>query len=322
MAHRALAALGAVALSVSLAACGGGSSGSSFSPQTPVQPGPGSIAISPGTLSFGGPGSAAQTFTVSSTIAGVAAPQFDTFGCGSVVNISPGSSGSLPATYTVTPVANGTCTLVANLGHASASLGINVGGSGPSINASTSTVTLFVGGTSGSVLVGASSGTFTADSMACAGIAGVTSNGFAGSSTYNQQFNVTPIAAGSCQVVLVNGSASVVVSVVVNAGPGGPNALVLTSNSMDFASQAAPPQTDTLNFTGNVGQVSIDENDCIGNTGKPKLAYLTLNGVPPGSPVSLPQSFTVTLYGNASGTCQINFVPQTGTAATLTITIH
>ena len=321
MAHRALTALAAFALSVSLAACGGGSSGSSAAPYTPPQYGPGSISISPGTMSFAGPGSAAQTFTISSTAGNIAAPQFDTFGCSSVVTIS-GSSTTLPATYTVTPVANGSCSLVANLGHASATIGINVGGSAPSVNASTSTVSLYVGGTAGTVLVGASSGTFTADTAACNGIASVTSNGFVGSSTYDQQFSIAPVSAGSCQLTLVNGSASVVVSVVVNSGTSGANALVLSSTSMDFASTAAGPQQDTLNFTGNVGQVSIDENDCIGNTGKPKIAYLTLTGVPPGSPVTLPQAFTVTLYGSASGTCQINFVPQTGTPATLTITVH
>lgn len=322
MAHRALAALAALALSVSLAACGGGSSGGgSSTPPAPTPPGPGSISIAPSTLSFSGPGAAAQTFTVTSTAGNVAAPQFDTFGCGPVVNITGGSP-TLPSTYTVSPLQNGNCSLVVNLGRASATIGINVGSTGPTSNVSASTVTLFLGGTSGSVLVGASSGTFTADTTACNGIAGVTSNGFAGSSTYNQQFNITPVSIGSCQLSLVNGSATVVVNVVVNAGPGGANALVLTSSTLDFASQAAPPQTDTLNFTGNVGQVTIDENDCIGNTGKPKIAYLTLNGVPPGSPVSLPQSFTVTLYGNASGTCQINFVPQTGSPATLTVTVH
>ena len=322
MAHRALSALTAVALCVSLAACGGGGGGGgSVGPPTPITPGPGSISISPGSLSFSGPGAAAQSFTVSSTLGNIAAPQFDAFGCGPVVTIS-GSSPTLPATYTVTPVGNGNCSLVANLGRASASIGITVGAGGPSFNASASTVTLFVGGTSGSVLVGASSGQFTADTTACNGIASVTSNAFTGSATYNQQFSITPVSAGSCQLTLVNGSASVVVNVVVNAGPGGANALVLSSTTMDFASPSAAPQQATLNFTGNVGQVTIDENDCIGGTGKPKIAFLTLNGVPPGSPVSLPQSFTVTPYGSASGTCQINFVPQTGSAATLTITVH
>ena len=323
MAHRAFSALAAVALAVSLAACGGGSSGGggSVGPPVPTPPGPGSISISPSSLAFSGPGAPSQTFTVSSTVGNVAAPQFDAFGCGPVVTIS-GSSPTLPATYTVTPVGNGNCSLVANLGRASASIGITVGGGGPSSNVSASTVTLFVGGTSGSVLVGSSSGQFTADTTPCNGIASVTSGPFTGSSTYNQQFSITPVSTGSCQLTLVNGSASVVVNVVVNPGPGGPNALVLSSTTMDFASTAAPPQQDTLNFTGNVGQVTIDENDCIGNTGKPKIAYLTLNGVPPGSPVSLPQSFTVTLYGSASGTCQINFVPQTGSPATLTITVH
>ncbi|HEX3463459.1 MAG TPA: hypothetical protein VHS78_05350 [Candidatus Elarobacter sp.] len=321
MPHRAISALGAFVLAVSLAACGGGSSGGGGFVGPPNPPGPGSISISPSSLSFSGPGAASQTFTVSSTLGNVAAPQFDTFGCGPVVQISPSSS-TLPATYTVTPLANGTCSLVANLGHASASIGITVGGSAPSFNASTSTVTLYVGGTAGNVLVGASSGAFTADTTACAGIASVTPNAFAGSSTYNQSFSIAPVSAGSCQLTLVNGSASVVVTVNVNPGPGGPNALVLSPSSMDFASTGAAPQQGTLNFTGNVGQVSIDENDCTGGTGKPKIAYLTLNGVPPGSPVTLPQSFTITLYGNATGTCQINFVPQTGSAATLTITVH
>ncbi len=109
-----------------------------------------------------------------------------------------------------------------------------------------------------------------------------------------------------------------------NATPSGAAALSLTSSSLTFSnSTASAPQQDTLNFTGAVGSVSINEDSCIGNTGNAKLAYLTLNGVAPGAPVSLPASFTVSLYGNgATGTCSIVFTPQNGTAATLTVTVN
>ncbi|HEY0615109.1 MAG TPA: hypothetical protein VGC96_10730 [Candidatus Elarobacter sp.] len=320
MTHRALSALAIATLSVSLAACGGGGTTNTVVVQPPST-NPGSITIIPSSLSFTGPGAAAQAFTVSSTAGAVAAPSFNNMGCAPVVSIATANA-TLPATYTVTPIGNGSCSLIVNLGHASATIGINVGTSPTPVNTSTSTVTLFVGGTAGSVLVGSTSGTFTADTTACSGIATITGSGFVGSPQYNQQFTITPVSAGTCQLPLVNGSSSVVVTITVNPSPSGPSALQISPSSMDFASTAAPPQHATINFTGSVGNVSFNEDDCIGLTGKPKIAFFTLDNVPPGTPVSLPASITVTLYGTATGSCIIRFIPQNGSEADLTVTVH
>ena len=321
MAHRALSALVIAVLSCSLAACGGGSSTNTVFVQ-PTAPPQGSLQVSPSSLTFSGPGAAAQSFTVSSTVGAVAAPTFDNFGCSPVATVSGPSSPTLPATYTVSPTGIGTCSFVARLGNATAALGINVASAPPSVTSNASTVNLFAGGTSGTILTGSSSGSFTADTTACNGLANVSSGPFTGSATYNQAFTITPIAAGTCQIALVNGSSSLIVTVIINASPTGPAALQISPSSMDFASTAAPPQHATINFTGSVGQVNFNEDDCIGLTGKPKIAFFTLDNVPPGTPVSLPAALTVTLYGTASGTCVIRFIPQNGSEADITVTVH
>jgi hypothetical protein len=322
MAHRAFSALGIAALSFSLAACGGGSSGSSTFPGPGPTSGPGSVLISPSSLAFAGPGAASQTFTVSSSLGNVSGvPAVDPIGCAPVANIGTAST-SLPATYTVTPTGNGSCSLVVTINHQSATIGITVGGgSGASLSTSTSTVTLFVGGTSGSVTVTASSGTLIPDASACAGIASVSGAGGASPQT----FTISPLSAGSCTFTVVDGASSVSVPVTVNASSGGQNALFITPSSLDFASQAAPAQQATLSFSGNAGQVSVNENDCIGQTGKPKLVFVTIGT--PGQPVSLPATVTVTPYttqgGGGSGTCSIFFTSSVGaTQAVLTVTVH
>jgi hypothetical protein len=311
MAVRLRSLAGVVAASCALAACGGGGGGGgggSFTPQPPVNP---TITVSPSSLSFGGPGSASQTFTVSSNVGGLSAPAIDPIGCAPVASFATAST-SLPATYTVTPQGNGSCTVVVRVGSQAAALGVTVGGgSGGSLSTSTNAITLFVGGTSGSVTVTASSGTLTPDATACANIAAVAGSG--GPSP--QTFTVAPLGVGSCTLAVVDGASSVLVPITVNANPNGGNALFITPSTLDFASPAASPQQANLTFSGNVGQVGIDESDCTGGangTSKPKIAFLTLTGVPPGTPVSLPQSVTVTPYGSASGTCSIVFTSSVG----------
>ena len=171
MSHRFLSAFSALALALSLAACGGGSSsgggGGSVTPNAPT------ITISPSSLSFSGAGAAAQSFTVSSSLGGVPVPTIDLLGCGSVATLGPPSSGTLPATYTVTAQGNGSCSLVVSLNHQSSSLGITVGGASSPTLGPISPVTVFVGGTPGSVTVSASSGTLIPDATSCSGIAAV-----------------------------------------------------------------------------------------------------------------------------------------------------
>jgi hypothetical protein len=319
MAVRMRSLVAALAACFALAACGGGGGGGGGS-FTPGPSGPGSVSISPSALTFTGPGDTPKTFTVSSSAGAIAAPAVNASGCSPVAAIST-SSPTLPATYTVTPTANGTCSFIVSLGTTSATVGVTVGASpGDAISGSANTVTLFAGGTSGTVSVTSSSGSFTYDATACNGIANVTA---LGRTSGAQMYSITPVSVGTCQFPIVSGAATFLVTVTVNPSPSGPAALQVSPTTMDFANASSAPQGGTLNFTGSVGQVSINEDDCIGNTGKPKIAFLTLNGVAPGAPISLPASFTVTLYGGgATGTCVINFIPQNGTSATLTITAH
>ncbi|MEA2721969.1 MAG: hypothetical protein QOJ39_3833 [Candidatus Eremiobacteraeota bacterium] len=322
MAVRIRSLVGVLAASCALAACGGGGGGGgggSFTPTPPANP---AITVSPSSLNFSGGGSAAQTFTVSSNVSGLPAPAIDPIGCAPVATFATAST-SLPATYTVTPQGNGSCAVVVRVGSQAATLGVTVGGaSGASISASTNAITVFVGGTSGSVTVTASSGTLTPDATACANIAAIGGSGGASPQT----FTIAPLGVGSCTLAVVDGASSVLVPITVNANPNGGNALFITPSTLDFASPAASPQQANLTFSGNAGQVSINETDCTGGAGgtsKPKIAFLTLTGVPPGSPVSLPQNVTVTPYGSASGSCSIFFTSSTGASqAVLNVIVH
>lgn len=319
MAVRIRSLVGVVAVSCALAACGGGGGGGggTVTPPGPT-PAPNSISVSPRTLSFGGPGST-QTFTVTSSGSNLPAPAIDQFGCSPVASVSPPSSSTLPASYTVTANGNGSCSLVLVLGSQATTLGINVGGgSGPSISSSTGTVNVFMGGTAGSATVTASSGTLTPDPSACANIAAIGGSG--GPSP--QTFTIAPIGVGSCTLVVVDGSSSVLVPITVSGNPNGGNALFVSPSTLEFASQNAPVQQTTLSFSGNAGTVSINEDDCIGKTGKPKIAFATV----PNS--SLPVAVTVTPYGTAggngsAGSCSIFFTSSAGaTQAVLSVIVH
>lgn len=311
----------ALTCSLALAACGGSNSVVGGGTTTNPVIGPGSLIVTPASLSFSGPGAASQTFTISSTLGNLPAPAVNLSGCSPVASIGTAST-TLPATYTVTPQANGSCTFTASLGNAAAAVGITVGPTGgPNIVGPTNSVALFVGGTSGSVSVTASSGTFSVDSSACNGIASVTTTS---SGVGAASYAIAPLASGSCQIEITNGSSSFPVLVVVNQ-PGGAGALQLNPTTLVFASQSAPDQQTTLSFTGNVGQVAINEDDCIGKTGKGKIVFALVGQ--PGQPVSLPAVVTVRTYTTAggsgsSGTCVIHFVPQNGTGADLTVTVQ
>jgi hypothetical protein len=306
--------LAALVLSLSLAACGGGGSSSGGGGGT-VPPNSPTVTITPSSLAFSGPGAAAQTFTVSSSLGNVPAPTVDLLGCAPVASLGT-TSATLPATYTVTPQGNGSCTVVVTVNHQSSSLGITVGGASSPALGPISPVSVFVGGTAGSVTVSASSGTLTADATSCSGIAAVGGSG--GPSP--QTFTIAGVAPGTCTLVIADGASSTTASITVSANPGGPNAVTITPSTLTFASPNAGAQQSTLNFTGNVGQVAINQDDCIGNTGKPKIAFLT---VPTGS---LPQTVTITPYGTpgTDGTsCSIVFTSSVGaTQAVLTVFIQ
>ncbi|MDQ6926632.1 MAG: hypothetical protein M3154_10415 [Candidatus Eremiobacteraeota bacterium] len=325
--HPFFAMVGAM---VCLSACGGGSSGGGSSNGVPPGGGgPGqigtnsSVAISPSTLAFAAAGSAPQTFTVSSTTPGASLPVIDQFGCSPVVALSSTST-SLPATYTVTPQSNGVCTFVVTIGNRSATLGITVGGAaGGTFTSASSALVFTLGGPAQTYTATASSGTLSADTASCNGIVSVSGGGGASPQT----FTVSPLAVGSCTLSIVTGSNALLVPIVVNsAGTTSGAAVFVSPPALSFASPYATPQQVSISAQGSFGQISIDESSCIAASAK--IAYLTINGVAPGQPVTPPVTATVTPYGTGgfdnpgTGSCTINFNPQSGASASLTVTVN
>jgi len=217
-----------------------------------------------------------------------------------------------------------------------AGIGITVGGGANPAIAGGGAVSLFIGGTTGSVTINASSGTLTPDTNACAGIATITTN--AGGTATSQTYTIAPLGVGSCTFTVVDGASfvSIPVSVSSSSSSAGvfvsPTSMTIASPHIDpfscpfVGSTCAygPSQSGTISFSGSVGQVSIDENECIGAPpfgGPNTMAFLTIPGSPP-NPVSLPTSFTVNSYGNRTGVCHIFINPQIGTSATLTVTVN
>lgn len=315
---RALAALAGAAFA--LAGCGGGSGGTSPLPATG---GGGStttasapISIAPSYLGFVNPSSAPQQFTVTSTSGNVAAPVLDSASCGGIATIS-GGGGTLPQTYTVTPVASspgGGCTLVLVSGTNVATLQVGVsppaGGAGytgpTSLTASPSALAFSAPGAAAQsftvVASGGGPGTVTLDAQACAGIATVSGSG----GPAPQTFSVSPVGNGGCELVVVDGIAGTIVPVSV----GGTVAAAVTVDpgTLSFTGPSAAPQNVTVGAQGQVGQVTLNQASCAG------IASFTIpNG-------SLPQTGTVTPLG--SGTCSVVFTPSNGQGATLTIAVH
>jgi hypothetical protein len=325
--HPLFAVVGAV---LCLSACGGGGSsggGSNNLPPgggTPGTPGTNSsVAVFPSSLAFSGPAAPSQTFTVSSTTPGASLPIIDQFGCSPVVAISSTST-TLPATYTVTPQGNGVCTFVVTIGNRSATLGITVGGAaGGSFTSSANPLVFTLGGPAQTYTATASSGTLTADTASCNGIVSVSGGG----GTSPQTFTIRPLAVGSCTLSIVDGANGLLLPIVVNSASGPSGAAVFVSPvALSFGSPYASTQQVSITAQGNFGQITIDESSCI--AAGAKIAYLTLNGVAPGQPVTPPVTATVTPYGTGgfdnpgSGSCTINFNPQNGASASLTVTVN
>jgi hypothetical protein len=318
-----------VGAALCLSACGGGSSSGTpvVGPTSPPGPGPGpgpnnSVSVTPSSLAFSGPGAATQTFTISSSTPNAPAPAVDQFGCGSVATITTNST-TLPATYTVTPTGNGVCTVVVTIGNRSATLGINVGGaSGGTFTTNASPLTFTLGGGAQTYTATATSGTLSADSTSCNGI--VTVSGGGGPSP--QTFTITPVGVGSCTLSIVDGENAILVPIVVNAPSTAGNAVLVSPSALSFASPYAATQQVSITTQGQPGTITIDESSC--TAASAKIAYITLNGVPPGQQVNPPVTATVTPYGTGgynvpgTGSCTINFNATNGSPASLTITVN
>ncbi|GAC1574505.1 MAG: hypothetical protein NVS3B7_06420 [Candidatus Elarobacter sp.] len=277
------------------------------------------MAISPSAIAFAGAGSAPQTFTITSSVSGAQGPTINTAACAPVVTFSGGST-TLPTTYTVSPVAIGSCSIVVTVGTKSAAIGITVGtppNNPGAISGSGSGLTLTLGGGTGTYTVnvtgGTGPGTLTFDATSCNGIAGISGSG----GPPPQTFTATALAAGTCAVTVYDGSQSFAVPITVNAAPSG-TGLFITPSAVSLSSRDAQPQPFTITFQGNVGQVSFDQSSC----NKPRIAYFVLDAGT--GPVLLPATGKIYGYGSktgGSGSCTIVFTPQNGASATLAVSV-
>lgn len=324
MLSSAARALGALIVSLALAGCGGGGGGTAA---PPVAGGPGTggstggsvsgsaLSISPNNLQYANPASPAQTFTVSSSAAGAAAPQIDGSTCAGIVTIA-GGGGTLPQTYTVTPVAGsagGGCTVVFISGTNAATIGIAVGGTvgytGPlSVTAAPASLAFTAAGAAAQTFTvnaggGAGPGTASVDAAACAGIATVTGS----AATPPASFTVTPVGTGGCSLVVVDGFSSTTVPVTVGV-TNTTAAVTVNPASVTFTSPTATPQSVSVGYQGYVGTVSVNQSACAG------IAQFTIpNG-------SLPQTGTVTPL--AAGSCTITFSATNAPAVNLAVTVQ
>lgn len=326
MLSSAARALGALLVSLALAGCGGGGAGTAAPPvagppSTNTSTGTGgsvsgsALSISPNNLQYANPASAAQTFTVSSSASGAAAPQIDGSTCAGIVTIA-GGGGTLPQTYTVTPVAGsggGGCTVVFISGTSTATIGIAVGGTvgytGPlSVTAAPASLAFTAAGAAPQSFTvnaggGAGPGTASVDAAACNGIATVSGS----AATPPASFTVTPVGTGGCSLVVVDGFVSTTVPVTVGV-TNTAAAVTVSPASLTFASPTATPQSVSVGYQGYVGTVSVNQSACAG------IAQFTIpNG-------SLPQTGTVTPL--AAGSCTITFSATNAPAVSLAIAVQ
>ena len=312
-----------------LAGCGGGGT-SSVSPSTGTGGTGGTttaaIAVNPAALQFETPSTAAKTFTVSSSTSGVAAPVLDNSTCtvnGQTIVTVTGGGGTLPATYTVTPNPSlqpvsgalpgtyGNCTLVFTSGTNAVTLPILVGtnSSGPQTLTATPSTLAFAATNSAPQTftvtgnAGTGPGTVSLNGTSCSGIATVSGSGGAPPQT----FTVTPVGAGGCSVVVVDGEVTTLVPVTV-AQTTVAAALLISPTTLTFAAGNSAPQNVTVSFQGLVGQVTVDQSACAG---------IATFSIPSGS---LPQTGTVTPV--AKGTCAVTFTPSAAPVVTLSITVQ
>jgi hypothetical protein len=326
MTFRPRSLLAVLTAALCLSACGGGST--TVQPNPPPNGGPpgpaGSISLSSSQLNFASAASPAQTVTVTTTVASPA-PSFNPTNCGTVATVASTGTGGVIA-YTVTPTGVGTCAAVVTIANVSATFVITVGGSAGLVTVTDSVVSVSVGG-GGSFSASATGGTWTIDGTSCHNIANFSTTSTGASVTYN----ISPVAAGTCTATAINttGHGLVLQPIVVTSG-NSPSTLAIAPAALAFSVATDPgPKTFTIsiNGTAGLGQLAVDESTCWNGqtTGTPRIAYVTLNGVPPGAPVTPPATFTVTLFtpaqGGLTGSCAINFTSGGTVYGSLSITV-
>ncbi len=185
----------------------------------PVPPGPSALTLTAANLAFVASGAAAaQTFTASETGYNGAFTETDT--CVGLATVSPGSATGPSAIFTVTPSANGNCTVTVHDANAQTS-GVGVAIAipaplNPPVPVPNALAFNAPGGANAQTTIVTETGYNGAlnETDTCSGIATVNASGSTGPSV---SYTLTPTAAGACTVTVTDASnVSAAVDVVVS----------------------------------------------------------------------------------------------------------
>jgi hypothetical protein len=287
------------------------SGGGGKSSPLPVTVAPlGAVTVNPSTMTFVSAGSgAAQTAAVSQTGFGGAFAESNT--CSGIATIVEETNTGGNASYTVTPIANGTCDATFTGGNketAPLPIAVNIPPPGPVIvdpNALTFTST--GAGAEKTVKVSQTgfTGTFTVN-HSCAGVATIVAANAVGAS----DFKVTPVAKGDCTATFTGGNGETAPLTIEVAPPG---SVVVDPSALAFDRTGPTSAKDVSVSQSSYGGTFTESSDCSGiasvrakaNTGGNATYAVTAIGAGTctvtftgGSSQSAPLSVTVTLPGN------------------------
>lgn len=253
----------------------------------------GALVVAPLSLNFNGT-SSAKNFTANETAYG---GQFNASGCAGIATITPASGNGPSATFSVNPLAAGSCTITVTDDHGgSRDISVTVTAGALSVNPGSLT---FPSAAAGGRQFTASETNFTGsfNVSGCSGVVNVTPNPGTGPS---QQFTVTPAAEGQCTLTVSDGTNSANVSVTVFG------TLNLTPPTLTF-SGTATPQTLTAQEDFYTGPFTVKDPTCAG------IVTVTGGGNGP------TQVYTVT--PNGAGSCSVTVQDNHGGFDTSTITV-
>jgi hypothetical protein len=217
----------------------------------------GALMSSPSTLSFVSGSTTPKTFTA--TESGYTGTLTATSTCTSIATVSPPNTTGSPATFSVTPVASGTCqvTIHDTLGNSSI---VAVSIAQP-LTVTTSSVVLPTNGTISSTFTVAEagySGTFTVNGSSCTGVATVSPSAASGPSA---TITVSRIGtdSGSCGFTINDTNLQTVsVTVIAPALP----IFSATPSSLTMPTNGATTATFTISESGYTGSFTLVSNTC------------------------------------------------------------
>ncbi len=265
---------------------------------------PGALTVNPTSLSFNGTGSSKnQTFTASES--NYSGPLSALSSNPVVATVSPSTGNGPNQTFTVTPLAAGSATIIVTDNHGG-SASVNVSVTPPGALTVNPTSLSFSGtGSSNNKPFVASETNYAGSINAVVTNPAIATVSPASGNGPNQTFIVTPQAAGSTTISVTDDHGGTQ-TVTVNVAP--PGSLTLTPTSLTFDRPVSAAKTFTASETNYTGSFFIVDPGCLG-----------IASVSPSPGTGPSQAFTVTPQG--AGTCSITVTDDHGGIQTENITV-